>query len=78
MNSESDLVTTPITADLALGAIELEATELARIVAKRSAGDPNLHYLDGRELYGERFAELVFGPDRDLPAPEANGSGLRA
>ncbi|MET9021467.1 GDSL-type esterase/lipase family protein [Actinopolymorpha sp. NPDC004070] len=33
--------------------------ELARIVAQRSADDPNLHYLDGLELYGEKdFAEL--------------------
>ncbi|GAA2367278.1 GDSL-type esterase/lipase family protein [Streptomyces cuspidosporus] len=28
--------------------------ELARIVERRAADDPNLHYLDGRELYGER------------------------
>ncbi|MER7247187.1 GDSL-type esterase/lipase family protein [Kribbella sp. NPDC000426] len=27
--------------------------ELARIVAQRAASDPNLHYLDGRTLYGE-------------------------
>lgn len=33
--------------------------ELARIVAARSANDPNLHYLDGRDLYGEAdFAEF--------------------
>ncbi|GAA2781782.1 SGNH/GDSL hydrolase family protein [Streptomyces rameus] len=33
--------------------------ELARIVRERSAEDPALHYLDGRELYGEAdFAEL--------------------
>ena len=33
--------------------------ELARIVKQRAADDPNLHYLDGRELYGETdFAEL--------------------
>ncbi|SFJ31696.1 GDSL-type esterase/lipase family protein [Amycolatopsis sacchari] len=32
--------------------------ELARIVAQRAAADPNLHYLDGCELYGEAdFAE---------------------
>ncbi|MEU7245072.1 GDSL-type esterase/lipase family protein [Streptomyces sparsogenes] len=28
--------------------------ELARIVERRAADDPNLYYLDGRELYGER------------------------
>ncbi|MFD2080840.1 GDSL-like Lipase/Acylhydrolase family protein [Actinopolymorpha cephalotaxi] len=33
--------------------------ELARIVAQRSVDDPNLHYLDGLKLYGEKdFAEL--------------------
>lgn len=33
--------------------------ELARLVGQRAAGDPNLYYLDGRELYGEAdFAEL--------------------
>lgn len=33
--------------------------ELARVVEQRAAEDPHLHYLDGRELYGEAdFAEL--------------------
>ncbi|MBL1082598.1 lipase [Streptomyces actinomycinicus] len=33
--------------------------ELARIVRERADGDPHLHHLDGRELYGEAdFAEL--------------------
>ena len=58
---------------------------LERIVAQRSVSDPNLFYLDGRELFGagdladlpdnlhpnaagyrrmgERFADLVFGPE---------------
>ncbi|WP_328436484.1 lipase [Streptomyces sp. NBC_00444] len=41
--------------------------ELARIVAQRSADDPNLHYLDGRELYGETdYAELPL-PDELHP-----------
>jgi hypothetical protein len=41
--------------------------ELARIVAQRAADDPNLHHLDGRELYGEAdFAELPL-PDRLHP-----------
>ncbi|HEX6468843.1 MAG TPA: GDSL-type esterase/lipase family protein [Streptosporangiaceae bacterium] len=49
---------------LALGVIR---EELARIVARRAAGDPNLHYLDGRDLYGETdFAELPL-PDRIHP-----------
>ncbi|GAB2701682.1 GDSL-type esterase/lipase family protein [Kitasatospora kifunensis] len=49
---------------LTLGVIR---EELARIVAQRAAEDPNLHYLDGRELYGEAdFAELPL-PDRLHP-----------
>ncbi|MEU8839170.1 GDSL-type esterase/lipase family protein [Streptomyces roseus] len=49
---------------LTLGVIR---EELARIVKQRSAEDPNLHYLDGRELYGEEdFAELPL-PDRLHP-----------
>ncbi len=41
--------------------------ELARIVKQRSADDPNLHYLDGRDLYGEAdFAELPL-PDQLHP-----------
>lgn len=38
--------------------------ELARIVQQRAADDPHLHYLDGRELYGE--ADSV-----ELPLPDA-------
>ncbi len=39
--------------------LSLIREELARIVQQRSADDPNLSYLDGRELYGETdFAEL--------------------
>ncbi|MFI7610446.1 GDSL-type esterase/lipase family protein [Nonomuraea terrae] len=42
---------------------------LARIVAQRSADDPNLHYLDGRDLYGEKdYAELPL-PDEVHPDP---------
>ncbi|MFK4104948.1 GDSL-type esterase/lipase family protein [Streptomyces sp. NPDC019531] len=37
--------------------------ELSRIVRQRSAEDPNLHYLDGRELYGEGDAEELPLPD---------------
>ncbi|WP_406437749.1 GDSL-type esterase/lipase family protein [Streptomyces sp. NBC_01613] len=41
--------------------------ELARIVAQRSAEDPNLHYLDGRDLYGQSdVAELPL-PDQLHP-----------
>ncbi|MCK7622252.1 GDSL-type esterase/lipase family protein [Streptomyces sp. RS10V-4] len=49
---------------LTLGAIR---DELARIVAQRSADDPRLHYLDGRELYGPAdFDELPL-PDQLHP-----------
>ncbi|WP_282086922.1 GDSL-type esterase/lipase family protein [Streptomyces tendae] len=37
--------------------------ELSRIVAQRAADDENLHYLDGRELYGRADAA-------DLPLPD--------
>ncbi|MBT2510657.1 lipase [Streptomyces sp. ISL-98] len=41
--------------------------ELARLVKQRAADDPNLHYLDGRDLYGEAdFAELPL-PDQLHP-----------
>jgi lysophospholipase L1-like esterase len=46
---------------LTLGVIR---DELARIVAQRAAGDPHLHHLDGRSLYGEADAE-------ELPLPDA-------
>ncbi|MGC9438280.1 GDSL-type esterase/lipase family protein [Streptomyces sp. WG5] len=37
--------------------------ELARIVAQRAADDPNLHHLDGRDLYGEADAAELPLPD---------------
>lgn len=41
--------------------------ELAHIVKQRAADDPNLHILDGRDLYGEAdFAELPL-PDQLHP-----------
>ncbi|MFE9643303.1 GDSL-type esterase/lipase family protein [Streptomyces sp. NPDC006365] len=52
------------TGKLTLGVIR---EELSRIVRQRSADDPHLHYLDGRDLYGERdFAELPL-PDELHP-----------
>ncbi|MGY0068298.1 GDSL-type esterase/lipase family protein [Streptomyces sp. QTS137] len=43
--------------------------ELARIVEQRAADDTNLHYLDGRDLYGEKdYAELPL-PDEIHPDP---------
>lgn len=41
--------------------------ELARIVEQRSADDPNLYYLDGRELYGEADAVELPLPDQIHP-----------
>lgn len=38
--------------------------ELARVVEQRLADDPNLHLLDGRELYGE-------ADNAELPLPDA-------
>ncbi|KNB53967.1 GDSL-type esterase/lipase family protein [Streptomyces caatingaensis] len=55
---------------LTLGVIR---EELSRIVAQRSADDPHLFHLDGRELYGEAdFAELPL-PDGLHP----DGAGHR-
>lgn len=49
---------------LTLGVIR---EELSRVVRQRAADDPQLHYLDGRALYGEEdFAELPL-PDRLHP-----------
>jgi hypothetical protein len=49
---------------LTLGVIR---DELARIVDQRAAEDPNLHHLDGRDLYGQSdFAELPL-PDQLHP-----------
>lgn len=44
---------------------------LARIVAERSAQDPNLHYLDGRQLFGAD--DLEYLPDNLHP----NAAGYR-
>ncbi|MGW6605376.1 GDSL-type esterase/lipase family protein [Streptomyces sp. NPDC055036] len=43
--------------------------ELARIVEQRAAEDPNLHYLDGRDLYGE--ADAAESPLPDQLHPDA-------
>jgi hypothetical protein len=41
--------------------------ELRRIVRQRRADDPHLHYLDGREMYGEGDAEELPLPDQLHP-----------
>ncbi|MER7498689.1 GDSL-type esterase/lipase family protein [Nonomuraea pusilla] len=58
-------------AERAAGRLTLNVVrdELARIVEQRTADDPNLHYLDGRDLYGETdYAELPL-PDEVHPDP---------
>ncbi|GAA3708660.1 SGNH/GDSL hydrolase family protein [Zhihengliuella alba] len=45
---------------------------LAEVVEERAAEDPNLHYLDGRELYGPQDAERWPLPDRLHPDSEAH------
>ena len=56
-------------ADVPAGKLTLQTTraELARIVAQRAADDPNLHLLDGRELYGEADSAERPLPDRLHP-----------
>ncbi|MGW1893402.1 GDSL-type esterase/lipase family protein [Streptomyces sp. NPDC002004] len=49
---------------LTLGVIR---DELARIVEQRAAEDPALHYLDGRDLYGEADSADLPLPDRLHP-----------
>ncbi|MFF4029840.1 GDSL-type esterase/lipase family protein [Streptomyces sviceus] len=52
-------------AERASGKLTLQVIreELARIVKQRAAEDPHLHYLDGRELYGE-------DDSAELPLPD--------
>ncbi|HYG95451.1 MAG TPA: GDSL-type esterase/lipase family protein [Nocardioides sp.] len=52
-------------AEVSFGKLTLRVIrdELARIVGQRAADDPNLHYLDGLDLYGEADAD-------DLPLPD--------
>ncbi|MER5973901.1 GDSL-type esterase/lipase family protein [Streptomyces sp. NPDC002055] len=61
-------------AERAAGKLTLTAIrdELARIVKQRAADDPNLHHLDGRDLYGDAdFAELPL-PDGIHPDAAAH------
>lgn len=45
---------------------------LADIVKQRSAEDPSLHYLDGRDLYGESDHDEFPLPDAIHPSPEGH------
>ncbi|EPH41522.1 GDSL-type esterase/lipase family protein [Streptomyces aurantiacus] len=52
--------------------------ELARIVEQRAAQDPHLHYLDGRDLYGETdYAELPLPDDLHPDATTHHRMGER-
>lgn len=55
--------------DVARGALPLTVIRslLCAIVAQRRERDPNIHYLDGRNLYGEQDHELQPLPDRLHP-----------
>ncbi|WP_405146583.1 GDSL-type esterase/lipase family protein [Nocardia salmonicida] len=60
-------------ADVAAGRLTLTVIRdaLARIVEQRAVDDPNLHYLDGRDLYGDNdFAEF---PLSDALHPDPDG-----
>ncbi|MFH0520710.1 GDSL-type esterase/lipase family protein [Streptomyces sp. M41] len=46
--------------------------ELSRIVEQRAADDPNLHHLDGRDLYGEADAAELPLPDDLHPDAETH------
>ncbi|MEU8227704.1 GDSL-type esterase/lipase family protein [Kribbella sp. NPDC048915] len=64
--------------EVAAGKLTLSVirTELARIVTQRALTDPNLHYLDGRELYGE--ADNLNAPLLDDLHPDAATHELMA
>ncbi|MGS0683609.1 GDSL-type esterase/lipase family protein [Nakamurella sp. GG22] len=66
---EVQFIATGDPAERASGKLTLRVIrdELARITAQRAVTDPNLHHLDGLDLYGEAdFAELPL-PDRLHP-----------
>ena len=58
-------------AERALGRLTLTVIReaLARVVEQRAAEDPNLHYLDGRSLYGEKDCAELPLPDSVHPDP---------
>lgn len=56
-------------ADVASGKLTLGVirTALAQVVEQRAASDPNVHYLDGRDLYGDADHAALPLPDRLHP-----------
>ncbi|MDS1272249.1 SGNH/GDSL hydrolase family protein [Lipingzhangella sp. LS1_29] len=65
---------TGVPEERAFGKLTLSAIreELARIVEQRAAEDPNLYYLDGRELYGAADCAELPMPDDLHPDGEAH------
>ncbi|MFG2621314.1 SGNH/GDSL hydrolase family protein [Streptomyces sp. NPDC048507] len=61
-------------AEVAAGKLTLKVVRdtLARVVEARAATDPHLHYLDGRELYGEQDCAELPLPDRLHPDAAAH------
>ena len=60
--------------EVATGKLTLSVirAELSRIIAQRATADPNLHYLDGRALYGEPDNTARPLPDDLHPDPETH------
>ena len=60
--------------EVAAGKLTLSVirAELSRIIAQRATADPNLHYLDGRTLYGEPDNTARPLPDDLHPDPETH------
>ena len=56
-------------AEVAAGKLTLNVirTTLARVVKQRAAADPHIHYLDGRDLYGEADQSGFSLPDNLHP-----------
>ena len=69
---EMRFISTGDPAEVAAGKLTLTVIrrELKRIVEERRTQDPNLHYLDGLELYGETDAETHPLPDALHPDAE--------
>ncbi|WP_333619137.1 SGNH/GDSL hydrolase family protein [Dietzia sp.] len=61
-------------ADINAGAMTLRTvrTDMSALVARRRVSDPNLHLVDGLELFGESDAERFPLADRLHPGPEAH------
>ncbi|RZU62839.1 SGNH/GDSL hydrolase family protein [Zhihengliuella halotolerans] len=71
---ETRFIATGDPAERAAGRLALEDVRgiLRDLVTERAAEDPNLHYLDGRELYGPEDAERFPLPDRLHPDADAH------